>query len=265
VPRRWRIGAVEYLNATPLVWGLERLLPGCRLILDVPSALGRGLAAGEFDVALIPVAAYLHGVGSDIVWDVAIASPGAVGTVKLFAKCWLNEIRTLALDRASLTSALLTRAALSALHGVHPLCVEVAADLKRVLSEADAAVVIGQDALLAGAQPPEATVVVDLGELWVSWQGLPLVTAVWVFGAGRSAPHVAKALREARDAGVAAIQEIAEAEWARRGLSREVVAHYLGEMLDFRLGPEHVQSVLRYREVLVKEGLLGKERELTFC
>jgi len=241
------------------------LLPGCRVILDTPSTLAKGLAVGEFDVALIPVAAYLHGVGSDITWGVAIASRGAVGTVKLFAKCALNEVKTLALDRASQTSALLTRAALSALHGVRPTCVAVVVDLKRVLSEADAAVVIGQDALLAGAQPPEATVVVDLGELWASWQGLPLVTATWVFGAGRSAPQVAKALREAREAGTAAIQEIAEAESARRGLTREVIAHYLGEMLEFRLGPEHVRSILRYQEVLVSEGLLGKERELTFC
>ncbi len=240
-------------------------MPGCRIILDVPSALAKGLAAGELEVALIPVAAYLHGVGSGIVWDVAIASRGPVATVKLFAKCPLGEIKTLALDRASQTSALLARAALSALHGVRPVCVEVAADLGRVLADADAALVIGQDALLAGAQPPEATVVVDLGELWALWQGFPLVTAVWVFGVGCSSAQIAKALRAARDAGVAAIDEIAEVESRPRGLSRETVAHYLGRMLQFKLASEHVQSIVRYQEVLLKEGLLARPRGLRFC
>jgi predicted solute-binding protein len=69
-------------------------------------------------------------------------------------------------------------------------------------------------------------------------------------------------LRAARDAGLAAIEEIADAEAARRGLEPAVVLRYFRERLDFSLGPQHLRSIERYREVLLEEGLLPNAREL---
>jgi chorismate dehydratase len=261
--RALRIGAVEYLNARPLVWNLVAVLPGARLTLDLPSALVSGLASGTYDAALIPVAAYLQGIGEGIVDRVSIASRGSVGTVMLFARCPLEEVETLAVDRASRTSVLLARAALSALYGVRPQCTEIDPHLEDVLSKVDAAVVIGQDRLVAREHPPEAVVSVDLGELWTSWQRLPLVTAVWAFARGSASPEAAEALRAVREAGVAAIPRIAQIEAAPRGLTPEAVSHYLTEMLDYGLGPEHIQGILRYQEVLLREGLLDRPRELS--
>ena len=50
-----RIGAVNYLNTKPLIFGLERIAPWAELVLDFPSRLADNLAAGELDVALIPM------------------------------------------------------------------------------------------------------------------------------------------------------------------------------------------------------------------
>ncbi len=260
-----QIGAVGFLNARPLVWGLESSHVPCQVCYDVPAALADGLAAGNFDVALIPVAAYLDGVGGDIVPGISIASYNAAGTIKLFARCPLSEVKTLALDRGSRSSARLARAALSVLHGVKPQCVEVEPDLDRVLADADAAVVIGRADLLTGARPPEATVVVDLGELWRSWQNLPLVLAVWVFRKGWSSAEVVRVLREARDQGLAEVEELARIESAYFGIDPKTVAEYLTETLDLSLGPEYVESVLRYRDLLLAEGLLAQKRELSFA
>ena len=262
---RFRVGAVEYLNARPLLWQIESAWPRCCVTLDVPSALATGLLEGAYDVALIPLAAYLAGVGGDIVSGVAIASQGPVGTIKLFAKCPLAQVQTLALDRGSRTSALLARAVLSALYGVRPICVEVEPDMAHLLADADAALVIGQAGLVAEAHPPETTVTVDLGELWTSWQGLPLVAACWVFGEGQCSPEAAQALRDVRDAGVAAIDLIAQSEAADWRLPPELIAHYLRDMLDYSLGPAEIEGIKRYQELLVQEGLLARPRELTFC
>jgi chorismate dehydratase len=260
-----RVGAVEFLNARPHVWGLEASPVPCQVYYDVPSVLAEKLAANQFDVALIPVAAYLDGVGGDIVPGVSIASHNAAGTIKLFARRSLGEVKSLALDRGSRSSARLARAALSALHGVKPTCVEVEPDLDRVLADADAAVVIGRADLLTGARPPEATLVVDLGELWRTWQNLPLVLAVWVFRQGWSSPEVARALQEARDRGLAEVEELARIESERFGIDPKTIAHYLTETLDLSLGPEHVESILRYRDLLLSEGLLAQRRELSFA
>ena len=58
--RRRAIGAVEYLNTKPLICDLERLAPDADLVLDLPSRLADRLAAGELDVALIPVIEYFR-------------------------------------------------------------------------------------------------------------------------------------------------------------------------------------------------------------
>lgn len=260
-----RVGAVEFLNTRPLVWGLEASPVPCRVSYGVPSALADGLASGEFDVALIPVAAYLEGIGGHILPGVSIASHGAAGTIKLFARRPLGEVETLALDRGSRSSARLARAALSVLHGVRPRCVEVEPDLDRMLVDADAAVVIGRADLLTGACPPQATLVVDLGELWRSWQNLPLVLAVWVFREGWSSPEVVRVLQEARDRGLAEVEQLARIESERFSIDAQTIAHYLSETLDLSLGPEHIASIERYRDLLASEGLLAERRELSFA
>src|SRR5688572_3643982 len=57
---RLRVGAVSYLNAKPLYYGLADAAPGVSLSMDVPSRLADRLAEGELDVALIPSVEYLR-------------------------------------------------------------------------------------------------------------------------------------------------------------------------------------------------------------
>ncbi len=258
-----RVGAVEFLNTVPLLRGLDDV-PGLAVTCDVPSALAEGLSAGRYDVALIPVASYLQGVGDAIAPGVSISCQGAVGTIKLFAKRPLGEIRTLALDRGSRSSAGLARAALSARYGARPECREMEPDLGRMLEATDAALLIGQAGMLT-EPPPEGAREHDLGEMWWDWQGVPLVLAAWVFAEGAASADVAAELSAARDRGLAALEEISLAEGERRGIDPAIIARYLGEMLDFSLGREHVEGMRRYQDLLIGEGLLAERRELTFA
>src|SRR4051812_18746833 len=74
-----RLGAVGYLNARPLVFGLDRTRRfGLRY--DVPSECARLLHAGEVDVGLLPSIEYLRGGRYRIVPDLAIASAGPVAS-----------------------------------------------------------------------------------------------------------------------------------------------------------------------------------------
>src|SRR5437763_1413283 len=56
-PNMFRIASVNYLNARPLIHGLESL-PDVELSLEVPSKLLAGLRDGRYDVALLPVIDY---------------------------------------------------------------------------------------------------------------------------------------------------------------------------------------------------------------
>ncbi|MBM3498494.1 MAG: menaquinone biosynthesis protein [Armatimonadetes bacterium] len=261
----FRIGAVRFLNARPLVASLEAVGPPYKVLYGSPSGLAGALQRGECDVGLIPVAAYLAGIGGTIVPNVSISCCGPAGTLKLFARCPLEEVRTLALDRTSRTTVLLARAILAARHGVKPECTVVEADLTHVLDSADAAVVIGQDALLRGERPPQATVELDLGEAWWEWQQLPLVMAFWVFREGWFSDQIVEALRAAREGGVGTLGRLAEEEAARRGLEPALVKQYFREMLNYELTEEHVRGVDRYQGILAAQGLLKARRELRFA
>ena len=69
-----RVGAVNYLNTKPLICDLARIAPEAVLLLDVPSRLADRLAAGEMDVALIPVIEYFRAGCYTVVPDVSIAT-----------------------------------------------------------------------------------------------------------------------------------------------------------------------------------------------
>ncbi|MBM3472810.1 MAG: menaquinone biosynthesis protein [Armatimonadetes bacterium] len=261
----FRIGAVRFLNARPLVASLEAVGPPYKVLYGSPAGLVGALQRGDCDVGMIPVAAHLAGIGGTIVPGVSISCRGPVGTLKLFARCPLEEVRTLAIDRTSRTTALLARAILSARYGVQPQCGAVEPDMAHVLDKADAAVVIGQDALLRGERPPQATVELDLGEAWWEWQQLPLVMAFWVFREGWFSDQVSEALRAAREGGVAMIASIAEEEAPRRGLEVALVKRYFREMLDYELTENHLRGIDRYQGILVAQGMLKERREMRFA
>src|SRR6476620_10272621 len=107
--RTIRVGAVNYLNTRPLICDLERIAPEAEQVLDLPSRLADRLAASELDVALIPVIEYFRAGTYTVVPDISIATRGPVLSVTLFSRKPWAEIRTVALDEGSRTSAALAR------------------------------------------------------------------------------------------------------------------------------------------------------------
>ncbi len=176
-----RVGAVSYLNAKPLYYGLEAYEPAIHLDIDLPSRLAARLASGDLDVALIPSVEYFRGVaaGYEIFPGFAIAARGPVRSVKLFSRVPFERIRRLALDEGSRTSQALTRVWLDAAHGVRPAVIEtLPMGVSPLESTADAVLVIGDRAMKVPDAPFHA--VVDLAEAWQAMTGLPFVFALWV-------------------------------------------------------------------------------------
>src|SRR5439155_18055084 len=104
-----RVGAVNYLNSKPLIERLTHFAPGVELSLALPSRLADQLAAGTIDVGLIPVVEFFRGTGYTYIPNIAIASRGPVLSVTLFSSVPWPEIRSVALDEGSRTSAALAQ------------------------------------------------------------------------------------------------------------------------------------------------------------
>lgn len=252
-PAKIRVGAVSYLNTKPLIYGFERFAPDAELVLDYPSKLADALAAGTLDVALIPSIEFFQDPTYSIVSDACIGCRGPVLSVKLFSRVPIEQIRTLALDEGSRTSAALVRILLYERFGLQPQTEPL--PLGNALSEstADAVLLIGDRAI--HSPTGKFAEVWDLGDEWCRWAELPFVFAMWTARAGVDLRGVDRALELARDDGTANLADIAKREAAPLGLTQPECVSYLRDNLHFHLGPRELRGLDLFHKLAQKQGL----------
>ena len=256
-----RIGAVGFLNARPLAYGLDRD-PRVSLRLDLPSVCARLLHAGEIDLGLVPVIEMLRGpVNYDLVPGLAIACDGAVNSVALFTRVPVAQVRRLALDVSSRSSVGLVRVLCRHHWGIEPEFVDASPDLASMLELADAALMIGDPALEAPWQSLGATKI-DLGDAWQTFSGLPFVFAAWVARPGVVTPEVIDLLHAASRAGKAAIPAIAAAEAAGDSVRASRLEGYLRQNIRYDLGEPALRGLSRYLALAMEDGLAPARPEV---
>ncbi|MDB6149790.1 MAG: mqnA [Chthoniobacter sp.] len=240
-----RVGCVQYLNSKPLIHGCD--VP---VTFDHPSGLARALAAGELDVALVPVFEALRTPGYVAVDGVAIASDGPVFSVFLAYRGRLEDIRTISLDPASLTSAHLLQVLLAEFHGLRPDFVHSGDGIP------DAALLIGNQAIEFRTHDHHHDhEFLDLGEEWKRQTGLPFVYALWLMrGDLEEQRAVADDLRALKRDGVQHISEIVAADTTH---NPALSTRYLTEHIRYDLGEREKTAIARFRELLVKYGLVA--------
>jgi chorismate dehydratase len=260
-----RIGAVSYLNAKPLYHRLETIAPCAVLSIDLPSRLADRLASGDLDVALIPSVEFLRGAerGYEILPGFAIATRGAVRSVKLLSRVPWDRVERLALDDGSRTSQVLARLWLEERHGVRPRTIETLPIGVPVLeSTADAILVIGDRAMRVPDEPfPE---VVDLGEAWREMTGLPFVFALWVVRPGAELGDLPDCLARCRTEGLADAAQLAVEAGTRLGLDVQMCYDYLTRNLSYELGEPELAGLRRFATMAADKGLAPGGVELVF-
>src|SRR5262245_3708277 len=137
-----RIGAVSYLNSKPLIEGLAEAVPDASVILDYPSRLADGLARAALDVALIPSIESVSDPDYEVVSDACVATRGPVLSVKLYFRTSPGDVKRLALDEGSRTSAALARVMLAERYGVQPLIEPLKLESTVAATDADAILLI---------------------------------------------------------------------------------------------------------------------------
>ena len=138
---------MDYLNARPLVHGLENRKDLFDLRFDPPSRCAVLLHEGSIDVGMIPAIEYCRGPEYRIVPGMAITSNRTVASVALFSKVPVERIRRIAADTSSRTSNALLRILCAERFGISPEFTPMAPDADAMLAEHDAALIIGDPAL----------------------------------------------------------------------------------------------------------------------
>lgn len=238
-----RLGAVSYLNARPLVYGLENQVERFDLRYDIPSECARLLHAHETDVGLIPSIEYLRGpVPYWMVPGPAVTSRGPVASVAIYTRREPRDIRTIAMDSSSRTSVALATVMLRRRFEVSAAPMPMAPDLDAMLAGADAALIIGDVALFLDHEAAGVRKI-DLGEEWTGMTGLPFVYACWTGWPGAVSPEDVVALQRARDAGVAQSNAVAAAYYPDDTPRQAVARRYLQDNIRYVLGDDEIEGL----------------------
>ncbi len=245
----------------------------------VPSACANALAAGAADIGIIPVFTYAEIPNLVVIPDVAIASRGAVRSILLISKKPLEEVKTVAVDTSSRTSVALTQVLMTKWYGGKRQLVPVDPDVTKMLVRCDAALLIGDPALVISETPAvldDAGVtnelhVYDLAELWVKKTGKPFVFAVWAVREQalrecKPGLDVAGIFQHSRDCGllpenVATIGR----EWsARLGLCEQAIVEYLTQNIHYRLDGPCMEGLRMFFEYSKECQLIDQAPQLKF-
>jgi chorismate dehydratase len=285
-----RISIVQYLNTAPLVWGFTNgLLRGkYDLSFTVPSQCAEQLRTGKADVAIIPAIEYQRIDDLAILPDMAIASKKQVRSLLIIAKKPIEQVKSFALDGSSRSTQTLTRILCAEKWKIAPQLFETPPNLNAMLSQADAALLIGDPALriavgmekeswpgaegqtvcqagMLGIISSELLYVYDVVGEWRSLTGLPAVLAVWAARRDIATPEVAADFLASRDFGLSHIAEICFDAARELELPPRTLESYLRHNIDFSLDEENRRGLELYFASAAKHGLIAQAKPLEWA
>ncbi len=268
--RKLRISAISYLNTAPLMWDFEHGDPHAQFDISytLPAACARALAEGSADIGIIPAAGYAQIPGLLVLPDVAIASRRAVRSILLVSKVPIHRVRHIALDTSSMTSVALTKILFEKWLGGGRTYTPMAPDLKNMLAECDAGLLIGDPALQVDRTRFHT---LDLAEEWIRFTGKPFVFAFWAvretaLAESDPALDLAKTFRESRAHGLeaASLAQIARAWSLRLSISEVDVISYLTQNIHYQFDSGCLDGLQLFYRYGMEIGALPPAPDLRF-
>jgi chorismate dehydratase len=232
----------------------------------LPAQCADELVTGEADIGLVPIAALAANPHLRILPGCTIASKERVRSLLLVRRAHqpIERLRSVAADTASRTTVTYARLLFHKWGNADVPFVPMAANLDAMLACADAAIVIGDPALLALeqrderlARTDEELVYHDLAEEWRTLTGLPFVSAVWGIAGSRALDErISEDFVRSRDHGMAHIEALVT-EWAAKlPLSAETIRTYLTENIHYVLDEECLEGMRGFFRMATEASVL---------
>ena len=270
--RRLRVAAIRFLNPAPLMWDFEHppldteLAQRYDIRWMLPAQCADELASDAADIGLVPIAALATTPGLRVLPGCTIASKGRVRSLLLVRRANqpLASLRSVAADVASRTTIAYSRILFHKWGNPDVPFLPMTADLDAMLDRADAAILIGDPALMALEEranrferTAEELVYHDLAEEWMSLTGLPFVSAVW--GIASSSPlgeSIGKDFVLSRDHGLQNIDALVK-QWSRQlPLSEGTIRTYLTTNIHYVLDEECIDAMRGFFRMAAETGVL---------
>lgn len=252
-----RIAAVRYINALPLLYGLENRVE-VDLSYETPAECFRKLVQGHVDLGLIPVIGTQTSSVIRCVKGLGIASSGPCESVYLFARKPLDQVRSVATDEGSLTSVTLLKILFRKKYHNTPEFQSVSVrNLHEILRGFDAALVIGDEAILTEKSDYDHY---DLSTEWYALTGLAFVFAVW--GANRTLSNEEQLLlHQAYTEANENWEDVFEKAQALLAVDQEFLKRYYNRNLRYRLVRSDYEGLLKFFSFALELGLIDRIRK----
>ena len=277
-----RVAAINFLNPAPLMWDFEHsplaaeLAQHYTLHYTQPSLCADELLNARADLGLIPIASLTPDLA--IVPGCTIASLNEVRSIQLIVRSpyTLSTVRTIAADTASRSSLAYAEVLFRKFLNTRPTLVPAAADPVAMLQSADAAILIGDPALLAleSRQQIEDTVGpcqwFDLAHEWRTRTNLPWVAAVWAVRPEALGPlsvtpaQLTEDLEASRNHGLLNIQKLVEQWTPRIAIPPATIRHYLSYNIHYVLNTDCVRAIELFRQLAAEVDVLPALPNLRF-
>lgn len=260
----FRLAASSYLNSAPLIWSF---LYGSKrgqieFVEAVPARCAELLVQGDVEGALVPVIEYQRLAHGSLVPDVCVGSQKEVLSVVLVSKdADLENIRSVALDESSRTSATLVKVIFREFLDHEPIWSTRSPDLGEMLEKNDAALIIGDPGMTF---PRQRLKVWDMAALWRRYTGLGFVFAMWMVRDEATDRAKRVDFAAARDEGVAHVDQIIESYSETIPMPVQELRKYLTENIVFRVDDSMKQGLQLYFELAAKHGLIASVKPLRF-
>ncbi|MCS6984592.1 MAG: menaquinone biosynthesis protein [Leptospiraceae bacterium] len=251
-----RLGVVDFLNAYPLIYGLEDQ-PDIELLREVPSLLAKKLLEGQLDAALVSSVVYFqHQNLFSYHPDLCIAARGKTESIRLFPgpATYLADIKHVLLDYATRSSALLAQYVLGPLMTralpktsvVHPPYDII----KKNLKQGEALLLIGDEALRHREEPSY-----DLGEEYFRLTGRSFVYALWLYPPERER-FVARRLSSAYQYARRHRDKMLQNACLRFGFSQNFTKYYLSKTILYEFDDQLKQDMEFFFQECLYYGLI---------
>ncbi len=231
-----------------------------------PSECASRLATFQSDIGLVPIAALATTPGLRILPGCTIASKSRVRSLLLVRRASrpLDGLRAVAADIASRTTLVYARILFHKWGNPAVPFLPASADLDSMLDLADAAILIGDPALLALEERAnrfertgEELVYHDLAHEWRALTGLPFVSAVWGAAPGSLLDDdIAQDFIQSRIHGLQNIDALV-AEWnLKLPISEETIRSYLTTNIHYILDEECLEGMAGFFRAAAQLGIL---------
>ena len=270
--RTVRLGCVSYLNARPLIEGLEDAVDpadgaSIQVKYNVPSRLLADLEAGLLDIALCPVIDFYSArVPLEIVPVGGIGCHGSTLTVRLCSRVPIKRISTVYADTDSHTSVILLQVVLAERFGLRPRM--IAYDARehtaghRLAKDPESLLLIGDKVVNAPVDDTTYVHQIDLGQAWHDLTGLPFVFALWMARRGALLGQVPAILDQLRIRNSHRIDWIIQRHAQTHGWPTDLARHYLAQLLDFQLGSLQLEAINTFAKKAHRLGLIEHDQPL---